>query len=126
MKLPRAILTGTILWAIIFIEWSIIIFAPVLKDLGNSQWFIHYILLIPIVLLGASFYYKKAGLVNGFLLGLVMLITGIILDAIITVPLFTKPQGTGYAGFYLSAWAVVGYAEYLIISGAFWLKKSKA
>jgi len=97
MKLLRAISVGALLWAFIFVEWSIIIFAPVLKDLGDWQYLIHYIVLIPIVIFGASYYYKSNNKVNGFLLGIVMLIVGLILDAIITVPFFTQPQGVGHA-----------------------------
>ena len=89
MRLLRGILIGVLLWVIIFVECSIIIFTPGLKDLGNWQYLIHYLVLIPIVIFGVNYYYKCKDKVNGFLLGLVMLISGLILDAIITVPLFT-------------------------------------
>ncbi|MBC8501233.1 MAG: DUF5367 family protein [Nanoarchaeota archaeon] len=125
MKVLRAILIGALLWALIFVEWSIIMFAPVLKDLGNWQYLIHYIVLIPIVLFGASYYYKSKDKVNGFLLGLVMLLTGIILDAIITVPFFTSPQGVGYIKFFFSISMLVGFVEFIAISGIYWIKKIK-
>lgn len=57
MKILRAVSVGALLWAIIFVEWSVMIFAPVIKDLEKLQYAIHYVLLIPIVLLGAHLYY---------------------------------------------------------------------
>lgn len=123
MKILRAILIGIILWALIFVEWTILIFTPFLKDLGNWQWLIHYILLIPIVLFGASYYYKSKDKVNGLVLGLVMLITGVILDAIITIPFFIMPNGGSYAGFFLSPYLLVGLIEFLLITWIYWKKK---
>jgi len=125
MKILRAILIGALLWALIFIEWSIIMFAPILKDLGSWQYLIHYIVLIPIVIFGAYYYYQSKDKVNGFVLGLVMLLVGIVLDAIITVPLFTIPQGTGYLEFFFSISMLVGFTEYVAISGIYWFKKVK-
>jgi len=125
MKLLRAILIGALLWVLIFVEWSIIIFAPVLKDLGNWQYLIHYLVLIPIVYFGVKYYYKNMDRANGFVLGLVMLAAGLILDAAITVPLFTIPQGTGYVAFFTAPLMLIGYAEFVVISGVYWIKKIK-
>jgi RsiW-degrading membrane proteinase PrsW (M82 family) len=125
MKIFRAILSGLMIWALIFIEWSIIIFAPVLKDLGNWQYLIHYILLIPIVIIGASYYYKGRDKTNGFSLGLVMLVTGLVLDAIITVPFFTAPQGVSYIEFFLAPLMLIGIVEYIVISGLYGMKRAK-
>ena len=125
MKIVRAISTGALIWALIFVEWSIMVFAPMLKDMENLQWAISYILLIPIVIFGASLYYKSGDKVNGFILGSVMLATGLILDAIITVPFFIEPQGGSYTSFFLTATAITGYAELILIAGVYWTKKVK-
>jgi hypothetical protein len=125
MKLLRGILIGALLWVLIFVEWSIIIFTPILKDLGNYQYIVHYLILIPIVIFGANYYYKSKDKVNGFLLGAVMLITGMILDAIVTVPLFTIPQGTVHMEFFLAPLMLAGYIEFLLITGLYWVKKVK-
>lgn len=125
MKILRAILSGLVIWALIFVEWSIMIFAPVLKDLGNWQYLIHYVVLIPIVLFGASYYYKSGDKVNGLVLGLIMLVTGIILDAIITVPFFTSPQGVGYVKFFINPLMLIGFVEFMVITSLYWTKKIK-
>ncbi len=121
----RAIKTGVLVWAAIFIEWSIIIFTPILKDLGNWQYLLHYILLFPIVYYSIQYYYKNKGKVNGFALGLVVLLVGVILDSIITVPLFTIPQGVGFVDFFFNPLMLIGYAELIMVSGYYWFKEVK-
>lgn len=125
MKLLRTIWIGALIWALIFVEWSIIIFTPFLKDLGNWQYLIHYLILIPIVIFGVSLYYKSGYKINGFLLGTFLLIIGIILDAVVTVPLFTIPQGIGYLEFFSSIFMIIGYVELILVSGVYWIKKIK-
>ena len=125
MKTLRAISIGTLLWTLIFVEWSIIMFTPFLKDLGTLQYLIHYVVLIPIVLFGAVYYYKSGDKANGFLLGLAMLMVGVVLDLIVTVPLFTSPQGVGYMEFFFSISMLVGFIEYIVIVGVYWMRKIK-
>jgi hypothetical protein len=124
-KTLRAILSGAITWILIFVLWTAMIFIPVLKDSEILQYVIHYVVLIPIVILGSSYYYKSNDKTNGAILGLVMLATGLILDAIITVPFFTKPQGTGYAEFFINPLIWVGFVEFVIITYFYWAKKVK-
>lgn len=125
MKILRAILAGAITWVLIFVLWTVMIFTPVLKDMEILQYLIHYAVLIPIVILGASYYYKSMDKINGFILGLIMLIVGMILDAIITVPFFTKPQGTGYAEFFINPLIWIGFVEFVVITYFYWAKKVK-
>lgn len=125
MKILRAILSGLITWTLIFVLWSVMIFTPVLKDMEILQYLIHYAVLIPIVMLGASYYYKSMDKMNGFVLGLTMLVVGMILDAIITVPLFTKPQGVGYAEFFINPLMLIGFVEFIVITYLYWIKKIK-
>ncbi len=119
MKTLRAIKFGALLWGFIFVEWSIIMFAPVLKDLGQWQFVLHYLVLIPLVMICAKWYYQKKDKTNGFLLGVVFLLTGIVLDAIITVPLFI---GGDYS-FFTSWLMLVGYAELILVVGLYKLLK---
>ncbi len=73
MNIFRAIWSGALVWALIFVEWSILIFMPVVKDMEKLQWGISYVLLIPIVIFGVSYYYKSesgnANKTNGILIG---------------------------------------------------------
>ena len=127
MTILRLISAGALVWALIFVEWSILAFAPVVKDMEMIQWIISYILLVPIVIFGVTnFYRKESKMINGFLLGLGMLVTGAILDSIITVPFFIIPQGSNYLEFFTSPWALVGFVWYIVIAGVYWTMKIKA
>lgn len=93
MKWGRIIGFGALLWILIFFEVSILMFAFGLSGMIYS--IVHYILSAILALIVALFYFrglnkKDTGFVNGLLLGLYFVIVGIILDAIITVPLFVK------------------------------------
>ena len=121
MKTLRAILLGALIWLLIFVEISITMIGLKLSDL--TVWIIHYILLIPIAIFCARFYYKSSDKVNGFLLGLVMLIVGIILDMTTTIPLFIIPQGGGYSTYFSNVYMLIGFLELVLIVGIYDLVK---
>ena len=78
-----------------------------------TQYVIYWILLVPVTLLSAKWYFKEDSptLKKGLLLGLIGLAVGIVLDLIITVPLFIK----SYSEFY-SQWELyVGFAIFLLV-----------
>jgi len=112
MKLGRAIAVGILIWVLIFIEWSIMLFIPVLKDALYLQWLIHYIVLFFLAILAAHLYYKSKDKVNGFALGLVLLIIGIILDIIVTVPFFIEE---GYVFYFSNIYLWIGFIELIIV-----------
>lgn len=85
-------------------------------------WIVHYILLVPIVVFCAWLYYKSGDKVNGFLLGLIMLIVGIILDVIITVPLFNNMN---YASYFSNLYMLAGFLESVVIVGIYDLVRKK-
>ncbi|MGD9275917.1 MAG: DUF5367 family protein [Candidatus Pacearchaeota archaeon] len=117
MNLKRGILFGSLLWVLIFVWWSVLIFIPGLNE--TLQYVIHYCLLIVAASFIANLYYRKKDKVNGFLLGLVFLGAGLILDTIITVPLFTMPQGVGYLDFFFAPLMLVGYAISVLTVGIY-------
>ena len=123
MKALRAILVGVLLWILIFIEISITMIGLKLSDL--AVWIIHYILLIPFAILCAWIYYKKKNKLNGFLFGISILIVGIILDLIITVPLFIITQGGSYTDYLSNIYLLIGFVELIIITGIYSLLRKK-
>jgi hypothetical protein len=113
MKLWRAVPIGFVLWAIIFIELSI-----TKMSIGLSVgvvYTLHYLLLIPFGIFCAWLYYRHKDDSNGFAVGFVILLTGIILDCLITVPFFIKSYAVYFGNFYL--WA--GFVELILIFGLF-------
>lgn len=119
MKPVKAILYGALIWAIMFVLWSIMLFTPIIKDIEILQYILGYIVLIVAVVFTTKLYYKSKDKTNGFLIGLIFAVVGIILDAIITVPLFTIPQGTGYVDFFLNPLMLVGYGIMILTAGLY-------
>jgi len=123
MKLLRAIGLGALFWFIIFVEISITMIGLKFSDL--TTYIVHYIVMIPLAILIAWLYYKSRDKINGFVLGLIVTITGIILDMIITVPLFIIPAGGGYLDYFSNFYLIAGLIEGIIIVGIYDLLRKK-
>jgi hypothetical protein len=125
MKFLRAVAIGALFWLLIFIEISVTMIG--LKFSDSTTYIIHYILMIPIAMLCAWLYYKgegnKKGKTNGFVLGLFMAIVGIILDMIITVPMFIIPQGGSYAAYFSNLYLIAGLIEGVVLIGLYGMIK---
>ncbi|OGJ20849.1 hypothetical protein A3K73_07305 [Candidatus Pacearchaeota archaeon RBG_13_36_9] len=120
MNILRVILAGILLWVLIFVEISI--FQIGLQITGVTGSVIHYILLIPIGVFCAWFYYRGKDKTNGFLLGLVMLIVGTILDLVVTMPLFLEGD---YIGFYSDPFLLVGFLVAVVVVGTYDLARKR-
>lgn len=123
MKWLRALSIGALAWLVIFVEVSITMIS--LKLSNVTVYFIHYLLLIPISIFLAWFYYQSKDKTNGFLLGIALLISGIVLDLVITVPLFIIPQGGGFYDYFTSSWTTIGFVEMIVIVGLYDLFRRK-
>jgi len=125
MRLGVAILTGILLYILIFIEISITKIGLGFNDF--SVYVIHYFALILFVMLCSFLYFRKSrgGAGQGLLLGLVYLITGIILDSLITVPFFIKLQyesmKEAFAVFFSNPYLLIGFLELLVLTILFGL-----
>jgi len=114
MKLKRAISFGALLWVLIFFEVSILMFGFKLEP-GILYYTLHYIFLAALTFGVAWLYFKgkiEAGLQEGLLVGIVCLLTGIVLDALITIPLFVKSYS-----FFADIYLWIGFLESIIIFG---------
>jgi len=120
MRCLRAILVGVLLWILVFVEISI--FQIGLELTGLFGKILHYILLIPIGILGAWIYYKSGDKLNGFLLGIIMLVVGIVLDLIITVPFFMDGD---FKSFYYDPFLWVGFLVAVVVVGTYDLARKK-
>ncbi|MBT3539395.1 hypothetical protein HOF40_04190 [Candidatus Parcubacteria bacterium] len=114
MKIKRAIAFGVMLWVGIFAIISILMFTPSLQDKDFYQFLILWILLIPLVLLLAKWYFREDSPTTkkGFLLGIIGVLVGTVLDIAITVPLFVK----SYSVFYSNVFMYIGIAEGILLA----------
>lgn len=115
MKFWRAVLTGALVWVLIFFEVSILMFGFKLNAPSSLYYIIHFIASTIFVLLASLIYFRgkkvKAGIGKGFWLGIIFIIAGIVLDSIITIPLF---MNFDYS-FLISGEMLVGYVIGLIV-----------
>jgi len=118
MKWLKTIALGILLWLLIFVWWSILVFSPLSM---SWQYAIHYILLIPAGIFVAWLFYRTGQKMNGFLTGLILVLIGTVLDLAITVPLFTE----GYAVYYSSPLLWIGFLETILVIGLYDLMKRK-
>jgi len=107
MNFKRAIAVSVSIWVLVFFEVSILMFGFKLQT-GVTYYLIHYIFLAVFACMGAKVYFSKAkaGAIEGLYLGLVGLVSGIILDSLITVMLFVKSYT-----FFLDIYLWIGYIE---------------
>lgn len=112
MNWGRTILYGAFIWVLIFFEVSILMFGFELQ--GLNYYAAHYVLLAIIIALIGSMYFNKRGTKKsakeGLKAGLVFLAVELVLDAIITVPLFIH----SYL-FFLDPMMFIGYLEGIFV-----------
>jgi hypothetical protein len=102
MNYLKILLPGIFVWLCLSISFYISEQFPVLKNNFNIQAIIILIMIILYSSTGAYFYYKNGSKTNGLTLGIVMSLTALILDALITVPYVEIPNGRSYQSFFLS------------------------
>ena len=89
MDFKKAAMLGVEVWLLIFFEVSFLMFGAKLSPPSVAYYTIHFILLTFFLVLASLYYFNKtkSTKINGFYLGIVLMIVGVILDSIITVPL---------------------------------------
>ena len=75
-------------------------FVPLMEDQELQANLVLMVAIIPVVLLGAHLYYRRGHVTHGLPLGIVMFMGAMVLDAIITVPLFIMPGGGDHRSFF--------------------------
>jgi len=122
MKLFKAIGLGALGWVLIFFEVSILMFGFKLTT-GALYYIIHYILLAVFAIILSLIYFKgkkiKKGFFQGLLIGIIFIITGIILDSVITIPLFMKMDYS----FLIDPYVLIGELLIIVICGLVGLGK---
>ncbi|HOX82834.1 MAG TPA: DUF5367 family protein [Chryseolinea sp.] len=126
MKIRSAILSGSIVWILVLIVFTLLSFIPGIKDSEIQQEFLIGILIIPMSLFGAALYYRNVSNVNGFKLGLVMVSTALLLDAFITVPVVEIPyNASSYRTFFTNPLLWILVLENVIVVYLYWRLKVK-
>ena len=116
MKTGRAILSGVLIWFLTFSLFALLYIIPTTHDSTLLQGAIAGVLIIPFAWLGARTYYKIGARSNGLAVGVVMVITALLLDIFITVPLVSKPfQDIDHAQFFTNPLLWIIAAEAVLV-----------
>ncbi len=113
-------ISAIIVWTLGIIAFVASYFYPVISDPDLQANWVLSIVIFPAALIGAHIYYRKGHQTNGFVLGLSMFLVTIILDAVITVPLFIMPYGGNYSSFFLDSGFWLLAVEYVSVVAAYW------
>lgn len=119
----RSIMSGGIVWGLIFSLFLILSLIPVVKDSLTVQEATVTVLVIPFSLLAALFYYKKGASSNGLVVGIIMAMTALSLDSVITVPLLIIPANGSYVTFYSDPFLWILVAENFLVIILYWRLK---
>ena len=108
MKTKRAILIGIAIWFLAVCAFTLSFYIPLLEDFELQANLFVGLSLIPLTWFGAHLYYRAEQKSAGLKVGLAMLLTGVILDAAVTVPFLVIPAGGSYYEFFtdISFWII--------------------
>jgi len=126
MKYLKILLPGTIVWLCVSVSFYVLSFVPLINGSFKSQAVIVMIFIVLYANESALFYYKKGIKLHGLLLGMIMSLTALVLDALITVPFIEIPNGRSYYSFFSSSvlWILAGINSITVY--CFWRMKIKS
>ncbi|MCP2027800.1 hypothetical protein L1276_002960 [Flavobacterium sp. HSC-32F16] len=102
MKYIRAIFSGIMVWIAVSLSFYILEQTLFVKDSFFWQSFMVSIWIVFFAIGSAKFYYFKNYQMSGLQLGIIMSLTALFLDIIITVPFVEIPNGRSYESFFTS------------------------
>ena len=123
LHLKHAAISSAVVYVLAIVAFLGSFFVPLLEDSTLQANLALMIAMIPAAYFGAYLYYRRGHTTSGYKVGLVMFLGAIILDAIITVPVFVIPNGGDHLSFFGDPhfW-LIGF-EYMTVVAAYWQVK---
>jgi hypothetical protein len=120
IQIKSIFISAVIVWTIGVTAFVASYFVPLMSDADLQANWVLSLTLIPSAALGAHIYYRNGHKTNGFVLGSSMFLVTMILDALITVPVFIVPYGGNHISFFtnLGFWLIA--VEYVSVVAAYW------
>ena len=120
MHIKSVIISSLLVWLLGLIAYSVSHFIPIMDDSELQANWVLAIAVIPLAGLGAHLYYRKGHQTDGFKLGIAMFLVAMLLDALITVPVFVIPDGGNHLSFFtdLGFWIIA--LEYIGVVVVYW------
>ena len=123
LNVKSAIISTLIVYVLGVSAFLVSFFIPLMANLELQANLALMLTIIPASLFGASIYYRKGHHTNGFVLGAFMFVITMLLDAVITVPLFVIPNGGSHFTFFTDPGFWLIALEYIVNVGSFWYFK---
>ncbi|WP_420579882.1 DUF5367 family protein [Reichenbachiella sp.] len=120
MKTIKAIIIAVLIWVVGVSFFTLSYYLPVLEDLELQANLTLATILIPTVWLGTHLYYQWSGSRHGLKVGIIIVSTLILMDALFTVPYFIIPYGGSYQEFFgaITFWLIA--MECLLVILLYW------
>ncbi len=120
LNLKHALISSLVVYIIGILVFVGSYFVPIIDDPDLQANIALMVAIIPAAYAGAYLYYRRGYKTHGFLLGTVLFSSAIILDAIITVPVFIIPFGGNHLTFFGDpGFWLIGF-EYVTVVAAYW------
>ena len=120
VNFKSVLISATIVWTMGVTAFIASYFVPILSDPDLQANWVLSIVLVPAAIIGAHIYYRKGYKTNGFVLGFYMFLVAMVLDAIITVPLFIMPYGGNHVSFFTDPVFWLLAVEIISVVAAYW------
>ena len=123
MKLARTMGFGLFIWLLGVMLYASSYYVQIIQNAEQQANIFLSIVIIPVVWLGAKFYYKKGINTSGIWVGLIFFLIAGILDALFTVPITVLPYGGTYSDFFTDfGFWFIGF-EFVATTTLYWYVK---
>ena len=120
LNLKHAIISALVVYILGILAFVGSYFTPIMDNPDLQANIVLMAAIIPAAYLGAWLYYRKGNTTHGFVLGSVLFSSAIVLDAIITVPVFIIPNGGSHLTFFGDPGFWLIGLEYVIVVAIHW------
>jgi len=116
----HVIISAVFIWSMGLLGLIGSYFFSLIPDAAQQSIWVQSLVFIPAALIGAHIFYRKGFDLNGFLLGMTVLLVMIVLDVVIKVPLFLMPHGVTYVQHFLDFNYWLLGVEVVTVVAAYW------
>ncbi|NET33945.1 MAG: DUF5367 domain-containing protein [Cyanothece sp. SIO1E1] len=120
LNVKRAAISALIIYVLGVSAFIASHFVPIMSDPEAQANLVLMIAITPAAIFGAFLYYRRGHETNGILLGAFLFLLTIVLDALITVPLFVIPAGGNHLSFFGDPGFWLIGVEYVLVVAAYW------
>jgi len=121
LSIKNASVSAIMVWILGVAAYLGSYYVPVLDNPEVQANLVLSFTLIPASILGAYVYYRKGFRTNGLLLGSFMFLVSVLLDAVITVPVFIAPYGGDHLSFFGDPVFWLIGLEYITVVSMYWV-----